>query len=119
MKNEFIISKFFLFFNIISLKTNTFIPAMLQHHYPVPVVVLRKICKIPLYSCNCLLIKKKKNADQLGRVLGRGRSQREPNLGNSVDVPTIHNADPLIFPLPKHFCGWVHCPDEKCFFFLL
>ena len=49
----------FIFFNIISLKTNTFIPAMLQRHYPVPVVVLRKICKIPLYSCNRLLIRSK------------------------------------------------------------
>ena len=58
-KNEFIISKLFLFFNIISLKTNIFIPAMLHRHYPVPVVVLRKICKIPLYSCNRLLIRRK------------------------------------------------------------
>ena len=56
---KFIISKLFLFFNIISLKTNTFIPAMLQRHYPVPVVALRKICKIPLYSCNRLLIRRK------------------------------------------------------------
>jgi hypothetical protein len=32
---------------------------MLQRHYPVPVVVLRKIYKIPLYSCNCLLIRRK------------------------------------------------------------
>ena len=32
---------------------------MLKHHYPVPVVVLRKICKIPLYSCNHLLIPRK------------------------------------------------------------
>jgi len=56
-KNEFIILK--LFFNIISLKTNTFIPATLQRHYPVPVVVLRKICKIPLYSCSRLLIRRK------------------------------------------------------------
>jgi hypothetical protein len=31
---------------------------MLQHHYPVPVVVLRKICKIPLYSCDRLLIRR-------------------------------------------------------------
>jgi hypothetical protein len=54
-----IISKLFLFFNIISLKTNTFIPAMLQRHYLVPVVVLRKICKIALYSCNRLLIRRK------------------------------------------------------------
>jgi len=30
-----------------------------------------------------------------------------------VDVPTIHSADPLIFPLPKYFFGQVHCPDEK------
>jgi hypothetical protein len=49
----------FIFFNTISLKTITFIPAMLLHHYPIPVVVLRKICKIPLYRCNCILIKKK------------------------------------------------------------
>ena len=59
MKKEFIISKLFLIFIIISLKTNTFIPAMLQHHYPVPIVVLRKICKIPLYSCNRLLVRRK------------------------------------------------------------
>jgi hypothetical protein len=32
---------------------------MLQRHYPVPVVVLRKICKIPLYSCNRHLIRRK------------------------------------------------------------
>jgi len=58
-KNEFIISKLFLFFNIISLKTNTFIPAMLQRHYPVPVVVLPKMCEIPLYISNRLLIRRK------------------------------------------------------------
>jgi len=40
-------------------------------------------------------------------------SQREPNLVNRVDVPTIHSTDPLIFPLPKHFCRQVHCPDER------
>jgi len=45
--------------------------------------------------------------------MGRDRSQREPNLVNRLDVPTIHSADPLIFPLPKHFCWWVHCPDER------
>jgi len=32
---------------------------MLQRHYPVPVGVLRKICKIPHYSCNHLLIRRK------------------------------------------------------------
>jgi hypothetical protein len=32
---------------------------MLQHRYPVLVVVLRKICKIPLYSCNRLSILRK------------------------------------------------------------
>ena len=32
---------------------------MLQSQYPVPVVVLRKICKIPLYSCNRLLVRRK------------------------------------------------------------
>ena len=47
-----------MFFNIISLKTNTFIPAMLHRYYPVPVLVLRKICRIPLYSCNRLLIRR-------------------------------------------------------------
>jgi hypothetical protein len=41
------------------LKINTFIPAMLQRHYPVPVVVLRKICKILIYGCNRLLIRRK------------------------------------------------------------
>jgi len=58
-KNECIISKLFLFLNIISFKTNAFIPAMLQRHYFVPVVVLRKICKIPLYSCNRPFIRRK------------------------------------------------------------
>jgi len=42
-----------------SLKINTYIPAMLQRHYPVSVVVLHKICKIPLYSCIRLLIRRK------------------------------------------------------------
>jgi hypothetical protein len=32
---------------------------MLQRHYPVPLLVLRKICKTPLYSCNRLLIGRK------------------------------------------------------------
>jgi hypothetical protein len=32
---------------------------MLQRHYTVPVVVFRKICKLPLYSCNHLLIQRK------------------------------------------------------------
>ena len=32
---------------------------MLQRQYPVPVVVLRKICKIPHYSCNRLLTRRK------------------------------------------------------------
>jgi hypothetical protein len=99
-------------------KTNTFISVMLHRHYPIPVVVLRKICKIPLYSCNHLLIKK--NADQRGRVwvLGRDWNQREPNLGNSVDISTFRSADPLIFTLPKDFCGRVHCPDERWVFLL-
>jgi hypothetical protein len=30
---------------------------MLQRHYPVLVVVLREMCKIPLYSCSRLLIR--------------------------------------------------------------
>jgi hypothetical protein len=33
--------------------------AMLQRHYPVPVVVLSKICKILHYSCSGLLIRRK------------------------------------------------------------
>ena len=32
---------------------------MHQRHYPVPVLVPREICKIPLYSCSCLLIRRK------------------------------------------------------------
>jgi len=36
---------------------------MLQHHYLIPVVVLHKICKIPLYSCNRLLIQRKTLTD--------------------------------------------------------
>ena len=120
MKKRIIISKLFLFFNIISHKTNTFIPAMLQRHYPVPVVVFCKMCKIPLYSCNRLLIRRKMpTSEEEYEVLGRDLSQREPNLGNNVDVPTIHCAYPLIFPLPQHFCGRVHCPDERLVFFLL
>jgi hypothetical protein len=57
-KNEFIILNLFLFFNIISLKANTFIPAMLQRHYPVPVTVLRKICKtnVPVHRLLLLSI---------------------------------------------------------------
>jgi len=50
---------FIILHNVLVLRTNTFIPAMLQRHYPVPVVVLRKICKIPIYSCNRLLIRRK------------------------------------------------------------
>jgi hypothetical protein len=30
----------------------------------------------------------------------------------------FHSADPLIFPLPKHFCGRVHCSDERWVFLL-
>jgi len=32
---------------------------MPKSHYPVPVVVFRKICTIPLYICNRLLIRRK------------------------------------------------------------
>jgi len=39
-------------------------------------------------------------------------------MGNRVDIPTIHSADPLIFPLPKHCHGQVHCPDERLFIYL-
>jgi len=39
--------------------TNTLIPAMLQRHYPIPVVVPLKIYIIPLYSCNRFLIRRK------------------------------------------------------------
>jgi hypothetical protein len=110
-KNEFIISKLFLFFNIIFLKTNTFIPVPISRPCSGSSYYLQNI---PL-QLQSPLGSKKKNADQQGtvRVLGRDRSQREPDLGNRVDVPTVHSAYPLIFPLPKHFCGWVHCPDER------
>jgi hypothetical protein len=91
---------------------------MLQHHYPTLVLVLHKICKIPLYSCNRLLIRRKTLTSEEVWVLGRDISQRKSNLENRVDVPAIHSADPLIFPLPKHFCGQVHCPDERWFFLL-
>jgi hypothetical protein len=37
--------KIILFLNIISLKTNTFFPGMLQRHYPVPVVILVRSAK--------------------------------------------------------------------------
>jgi len=50
------ISKLFLFFNVISLKTNTFITAMLQRHYPVPVVVLRKTCNFIITRYSVLSI---------------------------------------------------------------
>jgi len=87
---------------------------MLQRHYPVPVVVLRKICKIPLYSCTRLLIRRKTlTSEEEFEVFERDRSQKEPNMGNRVDVSKIHSADPLIFLLPKHFCGRVRCPDER------
>jgi len=59
MKKVFVISKLFSFFNIISLKANTFIPAMLQRNYLIPVVVLRKICKLPIYSFNRIFIRRK------------------------------------------------------------
>jgi hypothetical protein len=87
---------------------------MLQRNYLVPVVVLCKICKIPLYSCNSLLIQRKAlTSEEEFEFLEEIRSQSEPKLGNRVDVPTVHSANPLIFPLPKHFCGRVHCPDER------
>jgi hypothetical protein len=62
------------------------------------------------------LIQRKTLTSEEEFELGRDRSQREPNLGKRVDVPTIYSAASLIFPLPKHFCGWVHCPDERQFF---
>ena len=113
-KNKFIISKLFLFLNIISRNTNTFIPAMIQRHYPVPVVVLRKICKIPLYSCIRLLIRRKTltNEEEFEfweEIEVRGRQ----NWGIGWMFQKFIVADPLIFPLPKHFCGRVHCPDKR------
>jgi hypothetical protein len=73
---------------------------MLQRHYPVPVVVLCKVCKKALYSYNRLLIRRKTlTSEEEFEFWGRDRSQRESNLVNRVDVPTIHSADPLIFPL--------------------
>jgi len=86
---------------------------MLQPHYTVLVVVLLKISKNTPLQVQSPLVSKE-NPDQRGRVrFGRDRSQREPNLGNRVNVPKIHTADPQIFPLPKHFCRRVHCPDER------
>jgi len=93
---------------------------MLQRHYPVPVVVVCKICKIPLYSCNRLLIRRKTlTSEEEFEFWEETEVKRESNLGNRVDVPTIRSADPFIFPLPKHFCVPVHCPDERWFLFLL
>ena len=83
---------------------------MLQSHYPVPVVVLLKICKIPLYSCNRLLIRRKTLTSEEDFEFWE---EMEPNLGNRVDIPTIRSADPLIFLLPKHFCELVLCRDER------
>jgi hypothetical protein len=56
---------------------------MLQRHYPVPVVVLRKICKIPLYSCNRLSIRRKTltSEEEFEFWEVRDGSQREPDLG--------------------------------------
>jgi hypothetical protein len=60
---------------------------MLQCHYPVPVVVLRKICKIPFYSCNRLLIRRKTLTSKEEFAFWE-EIEEEPNLGNRVDVPT-------------------------------
>jgi hypothetical protein len=97
-KNEIRISKLFSFFNKISLKINTFIPEMIRRHYTVPLVVLRKICKIPLYGCSRLLFRRKTLTSKEESEFWEERSQKEPNLGNRVDVPTIHRLDLLIFP---------------------
>ena len=115
-KYEFIILKLFLFLNIISLKSNIIIPAMLHRHYPVPIVVLRKICKILHYNCNRLLIRRKTlTSEKDFQVLGRGRSQWEPYLGNMVDVSTIHSVDPLIFPFPNTlWSGVFSIPKHRC-----
>jgi len=47
---------------------------MLQRHYPVPVVVLCKICKIPLYSCSRLLIRSKRWPARKGLSFGKRRT---------------------------------------------
>ena len=87
---------------MISLKTNTFIPAMLRCHYLVPVVVLRKICKLPLYSCNRLLIRRKTLTSEEEFEFWEEMEVRGSQIwGNRVDVPTIHSADPLSFPIAK------------------
>jgi len=89
-------------------------PEMLQRHYPVPLVVLRKICKIPLYSCSRLLIRRKTLTSEEEFEFWEEREVRGSQIwGKRVDVPKIRTADPLIFPLPKHFCGQMHCPDER------
>ena len=108
----------FLFFNIMSLKTNTFIPAMVQCHYRIPVVVLHKICKIPVYCCNHLLIRKKTlTSKEEFEFWEEIEVESEPNLGNRVNLPTIHSADPLIFPLPKQFVGGCIVLMKDDFFF--
>jgi len=53
---------------------------MLQSHYPVPVVVLRKICKIPLYSCNGLLILRKRLSSEEEFVFWEEAEVRESQI---------------------------------------
>jgi len=115
-KNEFIISKLFLLFNIIFLKTNTFIPAMLQGHYPVPVVVVLISAKYPSTAAIASWFEKKVLTSEEVFEFWEEIEVRRSQIYR-VDVQTIHSADPLIFPLPKHFCGRVQCPDERWFFF--
>lgn len=39
------------------------------------------------------------------------KSQWEQNQANRVDFSTYLTANSIIFPVSKHFCGSVHCPD--------
>jgi len=75
------ILKFFLFVNITSLRTDNFNPEIFQHHYPVPVVILREICKIPLYSCNRLMIRKKRLPARKSLSFGNRKKSEGPRSG--------------------------------------
>ena len=69
-----------------SLKANTFIPEMLQRHYPVPVVVVRKIRKIPLYSCNRLLIQRKTQTSEEEFEFWEKREFRGTCISNTIFI---------------------------------
>jgi len=75
---------------------------MLQRHYPVPVVVLRKICKIPLYSCNRLLIRRKTltSEEEYCTRTPNGHLYRVTYTRCRID--TINSPDDGAHGYPKH-----------------